>query len=41
MVHVPVVRLLKVTGSPDEAVALTVKSGSPKVLPASAPKVIV
>src|SRR5882724_4592914 len=41
MVHVPVVRLLKVTGRPEEAVALTVKSGSPKVLPAGAPKVIV
>ena len=31
----------KLTDKPELAVALTVKSGSPKVLPASAPKVIV
>ena len=31
----------KLTGSPDDAVALTVKSRSPYVLPASAPNVIV
>ena len=31
----------KLTLSPDEAVALTLKSGSPKVLFASGPKVIV
>ncbi len=32
---------LKLTGSPDEAVALTVKGGLPKVLLAKAPKLIV
>jgi hypothetical protein len=32
---------LKLTGSPDEAVATSAKGGSPKVLPASAPKLMV
>ena len=40
-VQVPVVWLLKLTASPDEAVALTTKSGSPKVFALSAPNVIV
>ena len=34
-------RMLKLTASPDEAVALTVKGASPYVLLASAPKVMV
>ena len=33
--------MLKLTGRPDEAVALTANGASPNVLPASAPKVMV
>ena len=38
-VHCPLA--LKLTGKPEDADALTVKSGSPKVLGANAPNVIV
>ena len=34
-------KTLKLTGKPDEAVALTLNGGSPKVLSESAPKLIV
>lgn len=40
-VHTPGVLLRKLTARPDEAVALTVKAGSPTVLPVSAPKLMV
>lgn len=40
-VHLAIVVLLKLTARPEEAVALTVKSGSPKVLFPRAPNVIV